>query len=134
MKGENEMTKEEYKKNLIRYFDSVREGKDYMGTALCCGVACTTCIFAYPCVHMSSPENALDYVELLEQWKKERPVITNKEKFEQIFGIKVTPADCPPASTGRCGRFISCDAFGDCDECKKWWNGKYKEPNGEVTG
>ena len=104
------MTKEEFNKQVKRYFDMFN--KD-----LCC-----------------EPYDIFGIMEEFEKWAKEHPAITNKEKFEQIFGIKVTPADCPPASTGRCDRFISCDAFGDCDECRKWWGEEYKEPNGEVTG
>ncbi len=119
------MTKEEYKKNLTRYFDSVRRGeeaKNYMGTALCCGVACTTCMFAYLCEHIHLPEKALDCVELLEKWVKEHPVITNKDKFKEVFGVEPDDDSCPPVSN-ICGvaKYLS-----DCNACRRWWDEEYK--------
>lgn len=118
------MTKEEYKKNLIRYFDSVRGGEEdpkHMGEANCGGISCGYCIFEQLCTNMYTPEGALHYVELLEKWAKEHPAITNKEKIEELFGVKIDPKHgCPPV-VGRCGD-------SDCEECRKWWNEEYQTP------
>ena len=53
------MTKEEYKENLIRMWDSLR-----------------------------IMSNAYEAIEIVENWAKEHPVKTNMDKFEEVFGFR----------------------------------------------
>ena len=132
------MTKEECKKNLIRYFNSLREKNRRKSAMMFCDdIICSECMFRELCRDFGKPgmqphymfKISFEVVELLEKWAKEHPQITNKDKIEQVFGVKVNPKHgCPPV-VGRCDDL-------DCNECKEWWNEEYKAPNvedGEAT-
>ena len=54
------MTEEEYKKELIRMFDSLR--KDHKGVEGCDGVLCSDCLF---CSMKDGCANTLSAVEIL---------------------------------------------------------------------
>ena len=124
------MTKEEFKKQAKRYFDSINpERGEATDDNPCRGVMCSDCMFNHGYDECCEPYDFFEIMEEFEKWVKAHPAITNKEKFEQIFGIKVTLADCPPASAGRHDRFIDCEGFSNCDECRKWWSGH--TPRGE---
>ena len=56
----------------------------------------------------SNPDEAVDIVE---QWSKEHPVMTNAMKFEEVFGC----------SSPKPGYYLP-DA---------WWDEPYKEPEGK---
>lgn len=75
------MTKEEYKKTLIRMWDSVRED-DYKGKNDCSGVECNECPITSMCVdYMENINNAYNIIEFVEKWAKEHPIETNGSRF-----------------------------------------------------
>ncbi len=71
-----------------------------------------------------------DVVRVVEQWSREHPVMTNAQKFEEVFGEKPTISNgelmCPPI-VFRESKDCSCK----CSECDQWWNEPYKEPEGK---
>lgn len=58
----------------------------------------------------NNPEEA---VSIVEQWSKEHPVITNRNKLKEVFGEIFTEK----------GELIFTDP--------NWWDAEYKEPKGE---
>lgn len=75
------MNKEEYKKELVRMWDSVRDDK-FKGRNNCEGVICSECQFCdindndcYTSI------NAVEMVEVVEKWSKEHPP---KHKVSQL--------------------------------------------------
>lgn len=77
------MTKEEYKKEIIRMWDSVRDDK-FKGRNNCEGVICSECQFCdindndNDCYE---PINAVEMIEAVEKWSKEHP---QKHKVSQL--------------------------------------------------
>lgn len=123
------MTNEEYKKELARYWDSIRDkDSDMMGNCNCGGVKCDKCMLSKLCPSsmfrfIDKYTNAFEVVELVEQWSKEHPIKTNgqvaKELLEEKFGIKMkTPTRC---------ELIICNST--CFGCKNkgFWSKEYKE-------
>ena len=120
------MTNEEYKKELTRYWDSIRDkGSSMMGECICDGIKCDDCILCKLCTASISFafSNAFEAIELIEQWSKDHPIKTNgqvaKEMIEEKFGITTkTPTRC---------EIISCN--NSCIECeyKGFWSKEYKE-------
>lgn len=54
--------------------------------------------------------------------------MTRAEKFHEVFGVKMD-------SNSDCG-FFDCSAIKSCEVCsvrntKEWWNGEYKEQQGD---
>lgn len=97
------MTRNEYEKNLMRMFDSLRTS--HKGEESCTGIKCADCPFnEFACSLGLSKFNVFDTIEIVENWTKEHPVMTNAMKFEEIFGTK--PSE-----------ISSCDDF---------WNKEYK--------
>lgn len=74
----------------------------------------------YCCIDI--PRQDIEHiVGLLEIWKKEHPVKTNRQKFEEVFGCKYEEPFCPPIECA--GSVIGCT------ECRrKWLNKEYIEP------
>jgi len=71
-------------------------------------------------------EGALyDYPEkataIVEQWSKEHPIQTNRQKVEEMFGRRVNIKACPPFAPEEWCR-------GECIECEKWWDAPYEAP------
>lgn len=58
-------------------------------------------------------------VHIVEQWSKRHPLVTNADKFHEVFGIEPTRAGY---LTGH------VKALGISEE---WWNKPYKEPEEE---
>lgn len=122
------MTNEEYKKELTRYWDSVRDkDSSMMGQCDCVDVKCYNCMFSKICTtqRFNRYSNAFEAVELIEQWRKEHPIKTNgqvaKEMLEEKFGIKfIDFCGCDQIEA-------SCGVF--CDECRydHFWEQEYKE-------
>ena len=120
------MTSEEYKKELTRYWDSIRDkDSSMMGECICDGIKCDDCMLRKICTASTSfaLSNAVEAVELIEQWSKAHPIKTNgqvaKELLEKKFGIKMKkPTHC---------ELIVCD--GSCFGCKNrgFWSKEYKE-------
>lgn len=48
-------------------------------------------------------------VLLVEQWSKEHPIVTNWQKFQEVFGTAIDPVTATV----------------------DWWSAEYKEPKGE---
>ena len=79
------MTKEEYKKTLIRMWDSAREGYT-KGEYNCNSVECEKCPIESMCgsgtVNM---RNAHEIIEFVEKWAKEHPIETNGSRFLENY-------------------------------------------------
>lgn len=56
--------------------------------------------------------------EILKKWQAEHPIVTNREKFIEVFGDKFFEIDCPEHVIKR--RNIPC-----CND--DWWNQEYEE-------
>lgn len=126
------MTNEEYRKELTRYWDSIRDkGGSMMGECICDGIKCDDCILCKLCTASISFafSNAFEAIELVEQWSKEHPIKTNgqvaKELLEEKFGIKfIDFCSC---------KMIDCDQgngeYENCDDCiyRHFWEQEYKE-------
>ena len=87
------ISKEEYKKTLVRMWDSVRED-DFKGKNDCSGVECNECPITSICVdYMENINNSYDIIEFVEKWGKEHPIETNGSRFlknypkEWVFGV-----------------------------------------------
>lgn len=63
------MTKEEYKKELIRMWDSLRATS--FGEKNCTGVICEGCPLLD--TNCESPTNAFEMIEIIEKWSREHP-------------------------------------------------------------
>ena len=60
-------------------------------------------------------EKLEEFVDLVETWSKEHPIMTNKMKFEEVFGE-------------------TCDENGEIVLVRpSWWFDEYHEPNGKET-
>ncbi len=117
------LTKEEYKKTFIRMMDSLRTTN--LGSFDCRGVYdCNECPLAS--IDCDSAQNAFEIVETVEQWGKEHPIVTNADKFKEVFGTE--PKD--GISDWLCPSFaLKCCPHNGCDNCKKsFWEAEYKEP------
>lgn len=121
------MSEFNYLSEKRRYLDSIGEISAY-----CTGVKCEDCLLsAYHNNHNRScgefefeyPEEA---TELIRKWAEEHPVMTNADKFKEVFGF------IPYGTEALCMSDKSCDHY-DCNDCefKAWWNEEYKEPKGE---
>ena len=121
------MTKEKYKKNLIRMWDSLRTD-EYKGVEKCRGVKCNNCSFNEICnaeYGGSAIIDAFKSIEIVENWAKENPIQTNADKFREVFGMEKLPFySCiyTNANCKDCENFIGmgCKANGD------FWNAEYK--------
>lgn len=120
------MTKEEYKENIIRMWDSLRS--KYKGENCCAGVICTDCPCSNGiCNNGSIMSNAYEAIDLVENWAKENPIKTNADKFQEVFGLDMAPqisscinfkekcADC---------KYYDYNDF-KCDANKRFWNAEY---------
>lgn len=64
------MNKEEYKKEIVRMWDSLRDDK-YKGSCDCDGVpCCEECAFYQNGVHCCVSTNAFEMIEVVEKWSK----------------------------------------------------------------
>lgn len=118
------MTKEEYKENLIRMWDSLRDR--YKGENCCAGVTCTDCpCHNGICNNGSIMSNAYEAIDLVENWAKEHPIKTNADKFKEVFGFEPTPIYCVNNNM-KCS---DCEYFdynnGLCD-VSIFWGAEYK--------
>lgn len=121
------MTKEEYQRNLIRMFDSVRS--NHKGEETCEGVSCSSCPFYEEVCSTKGIKGTLfhsyEAIDLVENWAKEHPIKTNADKFQEVFGTK--------PSLYMCVNDLNC---GDCkyyygDVCyvrDLFWNVEYMPP------
>lgn len=122
------MTTEEYKENLIRMWDSLRTR--YKGENCCAGVTCTDCpCHNGICDNGSIMSNAYEAIDLVENWVKEHPIVTNADKFKEVFGLDMAPIHS-------CVSSKSCENCeytydGACAVSKLFWDAEYKEQTKE---
>lgn len=72
-------------------------------------------------------------IQIIEEWGKENPIMTNAEKYEQMmknflgddFEIEICPNKSHDVPS------CACDKMYDCSECKKFWNSEYKKEEKE---
>lgn len=78
---------------------------------------CSDCpLFSVGC-GKGDPDETVDIVE---QWSREHPVMTNAQKFKEVFGVG--PEYCSsPLRTSETGNVLA----------HEWWNEPYKEPEGK---
>lgn len=131
-----EMT--QYQKDLVRMWDSLRILQ--RGRTDCVGVSCQDCpLNGHACVHRGAIFNAEKAIEIVTNWAKDHPIVTNEDKFKKDWG-------CEPKSIGGiylCPSYFGFDKctnpFGEscdqiCDKCKeKFWKSEYKEPKREES-
>jgi hypothetical protein len=127
------ITKEEYKKTVIRMWDSVRT--EYKGFSECAGVTCRDCPIASLCGKVI---NYYDVIEFVEEWGKEHPLKTNREEFTEIlrekFGDTFNIPNLMRRLENTCQIYTEkCD--GECSECgqKEFWDKEYKEVNKDAS-
>lgn len=129
------LSKEEYEKTVIRMMDSVREFKNHMGEFNCKDVTCGDCpIFESCSVKFSRIESAYSIVENVEKWGKEHPIVTNADKYREVFGTSpiMINADGSFVCPERVGFDCNCKAIDSCTTCKiNFWTSEYKAPKGE---
>ena len=114
------ITKEEFKKTLIRLWDSVRD--EHKGADTCDGVHCNKCPLEKACSHkLISAFNSFELIESVEQWGKEHPFVTNREKFKEVFGFELREND------NGCDGF-KCTYKGNCKDCPNYgfWDREYE--------
>lgn len=73
---------------------------------------------------VTNPEYA---EEIIMKWTEENPIMTNEDKFKEVFGFIPDKGYCPH----------DCTLIGDpaCDDCeyKNFWMNEYKEPDKEKS-
>ena len=116
------LTKEEYKKTYIRMMDSNRIY--FKGARSCDGVSCSKCPVHSLCKEPTSESfQASEIIELVEQWGKDHPVVTNREKWKEVFGSAKIPVCFKANREDPCGEH-GCS----CIICKYGVNGEYHAP------
>lgn len=113
------MTKEEFQRDLIRMFDSLRN--ECKGEKNCGRINCIDC----PLYQKCNAFYAFEVQEVVENWAKEHPIVTNADKFKEMFGFDMTICwdnEFP------CNECQFCDIDGTCNSKEKFWNAEYKEP------
>ena len=116
------MTKEEYKENIIRMWDSLRS--KYKGENCCAGIICTDCPFNEKvCSAGTAIRNAYEAIDLVENWAKEHPIKTNADKFKEVFGFKPFTNNCINGEV-KCKDCEYYD-YGVCN-ASRFWEDEYK--------
>lgn len=131
------LTREEYEKTYVRMMDSLREHNK--GEHSCQDVSCKDCPFYSFCGVNSKTYDTFAFIEAVEKWGKEHPIVTNADKFEEVFGVMPmrdieTRRWLCPMDAGLVKERDDCNGF-NCDICKEeFWNSEYVEPKiGRVT-
>lgn len=114
------MTKEEYVQTVVRMCNTYNPDskKELCGECPLDGWWCD----------WNDVEEAYDLLTILEKWAEEHPVKTNRDKFEEVFGLH-------PLKEEHKRDCLSCieDGVGICKDCT-WWDAEYIEPKGEENG
>lgn len=120
------MTKEEFQRNLIRMFDSLRT--EYKGKRNCDGIECNNCPFngkvCYAGERLFRAYDAIEIIETVESWAKEHPTATNSDKFKEVFGFKPFTNNCINGEV-KCDK-CECYDYGVCAAHNRFWNAEYK--------
>lgn len=123
------MTKEEYQRNIVRMFDSIRS--NHKGEKKCRGIYCKDCPFDGKLCNTG--ENAFrvyEAIEVVENWAKEHPIKTNADKFKEMFGIEPIQISSCINFKEKCGDCKYYDGSA-CDADNRFWNAEYKEQTKE---
>ena len=122
------MTIEEFEKNKIRYFDSIRIQDPLpisLGRSLC-NIGCKDCMFWNDRFCLIKGNLPLAE-QKLQAWVEKHPLITNRDKAKEVFGIEINDASRRHDCAG-----ITCpNTVHNCTECKylNFWNEEYHEPS-----
>lgn len=121
------ISKEEYKKTLIRMWDSVR-GDSFKGADTCHGVNCAGCPMKSICV--ARVENVYELIEFVEEWAKEHPIETNGSRFLKNYP-RAEIYDYDNGVDGRAYIRLNRNGLLDDDNCisfpKSWWESEVNE-------
>ena len=124
-----EMT--QFQRDLVRMWDSVRTHRK--GHIKCLGVPCDKCpLVGHVCGTQGTTFYAEKTIEIVTQWAKEHPFITNEQKYKEVFGVEPKNERgeyvCPTWAG-----FDICDKDAICSrECtENFWTSEYKEPKKE---
>ena len=121
------MTKEEYQKNLVRMYDSLRT--KYIGERSCRGVDCNNCPFDGKVCNIGEKNfHAHKSIEIVENWAEQHPVKTNSQKFEEVFGFKPYTNNCINGEV-KCDK-CECYDYGVCN-ASRFWDAEYNEKTKE---
>ena len=75
----------------------------------------------YSCINFleKHPEEA---EKIIMDWAKEYPIVTNADKFEEVFGFKPSYIGCPLYTTDECKHW--------CERClyRNFWRQEWKDP------
>ena len=98
-------------------WDSVRN--ESKGEETCRDVNCRDCHFDEICnaVYGGAIINACKTIEIVEQWAEQHPIVTNAEKFKEVFGFE-------PNVFADNEKHILCNGYRTIDE--KFWDAEYK--------
>lgn len=122
------MTNEEYQKNLIRMWDSIRS--DCKGENNCKGVSCVNCpLFKKVCrADINTVIHCYKAIKIVEEWAKEHPVQTNAEKFEEVFGVDAPMNRCIKNDEfcADCEYYEFGSEHGGCKVDERFWEAEYK--------
>jgi len=123
------MTREEYEKNVIRMFDSIRS--DHKGEKACRGVNCRDCPYNEKfCNTGEKGFRVYEAIEIVENWANEHPIVTNADKFREVFGVEYEPMNAC-ITDADCRDCQYCDDDGMCEVNKRFWNKEYNEKTKE---
>lgn len=118
------MTKEEYQRNLIRMFDSIRS--NHKGEETCDGMDCCDCPFNEEVCRADGIKGVLfhsyEAIEVVENWAKENPIVTNADKFREVFGFEPLPIQ----SCVNSQKCENCEYYCDYDAINCFWDKEYK--------
>lgn len=117
------LSKEEYKENLTRMFDNLRDSNK--GAKNCGGVDCHDCPLFNKICNCDSPiYYAHEAADVVEEWAKQHPIETNADKFRELFGVQPPINVC--VNKMGCGNCEYC-SDGRCNVRNSFWNSPYEE-------
>ncbi len=82
-----EMT--QFQRDFVRMLDSMRE--ECKGETTCVGIGdkeCEECPLTTFCLDDDVCFNAEKIIEIVTQWAKEYPIVTNEQKYKGVFGVE----------------------------------------------
>lgn len=116
------MTKEEYQRDLIRMWDSLRS-TTYKGEKTCKGITCFNCPFNGELCN-AGKQHPYEIIEVVENWAEQHPIVTNADKFREMFGTEPSKHTCVNVNIQceDCKYFVG----GCCAASTKFWDAEYK--------
>lgn len=133
------LSKEEYKRQLVRMWDSLRESR-YKGDEGCIGVYCSKCPLkpycggsnnAYYTRHVLKLTDFVKIAEIVENWAKNHPVVTNADKFEETFGFQAPMNRCVQSNVFCAECEYYDDEYNICRADERFWAAEYGKINKE---